>query len=98
MRINKVRISVDVERKIYDKHTVSRTELEEALVESAPLFFRAKEQRYLALVKKQRHLSIIFTFEQGTATIVTAYPSSDWQVKLYKRYRSGDSWNHTPKT
>jgi len=54
MRINKVRISVDVERKVYDKHTVSRTELEEALLESTPLFFRAKEQRYLALAKKDR--------------------------------------------
>lgn len=88
MHIKKINISVDVERKVYDKHTVSRTELEDSLLEGLPLFFNAKEGRYLALAKKQRHLSIIFTFEQGTATIITAYPSSDWQVRLYKRYRS----------
>lgn len=33
------------------------------------------------------YVTIIFEFEGGTAEIKTAYPSSKWQIDLYKRKR-----------
>ena len=87
MRITQIKISIDVEQKIYVQHGVSRKELEEALWEGSPIFFRAKGERYLALTKRPRYLTVIFIFGQGSADLITAYPSSEWQIKLYQRKR-----------
>ncbi len=46
---------------------------------------QARDGRYLAVGLANRYLTVIFEYEKGTANIVTSYPSSEWQVRLFKR-------------
>ena len=60
----------------------------EEILFSQPVVRRARDGRYMAIGLARRtasYLTVIFEFEKGAAEIVTAYPSSDWQIKLYKR-------------
>ncbi len=84
MRIHQVRISERIAEKIQAEHGVFPDEAEEILF-SNPIVRRAKDGRYMAIGLIDRYLTVIFEFERGTAEIVTAYPCSDWQVRLYKR-------------
>ena len=85
MRIKKVQIELETENKIFNKHGVARKEIEEGLLDNKPIFYKAKEGRYMALTHKFRYVTIIFRYEKGIANIKTAYLSSDWQIRLYKR-------------
>lgn len=85
MRIKNVQIELEVENKIFNKHGVARKEIEEGLLDTKPVFYKAKEGRYMALTHKFRYVTIIFRYKKGIANIKTAYPSSDWQIRLYKR-------------
>ncbi|MEK6963739.1 MAG: hypothetical protein AABX70_04885 [Nanoarchaeota archaeon] len=85
MLIKKALIERTIAEKIFIKHGVKTEEIEWALLRNEPKFFRAKESRYLCLAKTNRHITIIFVYEKENAKIITAYPSSNWQVKLYKR-------------
>lgn len=85
MKIKKVQIELEIEKKIFDKHGVARKEIEEGLLDNNPVFYKAKEGRYMALTHKFRYITIIFGYEKGIANVKTAYPSSDWQIRLYKR-------------
>ena len=85
MRIVRVLIESRIQEKLAKKHGVSRKEVEAALVEGHPLFFRARGGRYVAFARGERQLTIIFTYRRGIATVHTAYPSSDWQIRLYRR-------------
>jgi hypothetical protein len=80
MRIYEVRISEAIAEKIQAQHGVLPEDAEEILF-SQPVVRRARDGRYMA----NGYLTVIFEFEKGAAEIVTAYPSSDWQIKLYKR-------------
>jgi len=84
MRIHQVRISEWIAEKIQVEHGVFLDEAEEILF-SDPVVRRAKDGRYMAIGLIDRYLTVIFEFERGTAEIITAYPCSDWQVRLYKR-------------
>lgn len=85
MKIKKVLIVSSVEEKIFKKHGVRRKEIEEGLLTSRSLFYRVRDGKYMALTLGMRYTTIIFTYTQGIAEIRTAYPSSDWQIRLYKR-------------
>ncbi len=84
MRIHQIRISEWVAEKIQVEHGVFPDEAE-AILFSNPVVRRAKDGRYMAIGLIDRYLTVIFEFERGTAGIITAYPCSDWQVRLYKR-------------
>jgi len=84
MRIHQIRISEWVAEKIQVEHGVFPDEAEEILF-SAPVVRRAKDGRYMAIGLIDRYLTVIFEFERGTGEIITAYPCSDWQIRLYKR-------------
>jgi hypothetical protein len=84
MRIRRVLISESVAEKIYEKHRVLPEDAEEILF-SNPVIRRVKDGRYMAIGFIHRYLTVIFEYSQGVAKIVTAYPSSDWQVRLYRR-------------
>lgn len=62
-------------------------EIENTLLQNKPFFSKAKDGRYVALGKWNRYITIIFNYggKNKEADIVTAYPSSDWQIKLYRR-------------
>ena len=87
MMIEVVKISLQTKIKIYDKHGVTMEEIERTLVDNRPYCARTKDGRYVAIGQWNRHLTIIFNYnlQHKEATIITAYPSSAWQIKLYKR-------------
>lgn len=85
MRIKKIVLEKTVQEKILLKHGVRREEIERGLLEGKPIFFRAKDGKYMAISGYNRYLTIIFGYERKNATIVTAYESSAWQKRLYKK-------------
>ena len=85
MRIKKVVIDFYTEEKIYKKYGVYRKDIEDALFEGVSVFYRTKDDRYVAIASKERYITIIFLYQKEIATIITAYPSSDWQIKLFKK-------------
>jgi len=88
MRIKKIAIEFDTEEKINKKHGVYRKEIEDALFEGLSIFYRTKDDRYVAIASKERYITVIFLYQKKVATIITAYPSSDWQIKLFKKKKS----------
>ncbi len=84
MRIQAVSISSDVLEKLFRKG-IEVQEVEDALKGSSKHVFRTRKGRYLAITQHKRYLAIVFEYENGDAEIVTAYPPSDWEIKLYKK-------------
>ena len=87
MRIQKELIEENIEEKVNKKHGIYRKEIENALFEGKPIFFRTKEGKYVAIGHKEKYLTIVFLYEKQMAKVITAYSSSEWQMKLYKRRR-----------
>lgn len=85
MIIKKVFIDDETKFKIYNKHGVKFSEIEQALLLKNKFVKKIKEGKYIALTKSQRYLTIIFSMENGMAGIITAYPSSRWQIDLFQR-------------
>jgi len=83
MIIENIIIEDKVKEKVLDKHNVTAEEIKSVLLRN-PLVLRTKEKRYLAIGFGNRYLTIVFEYFRKTANIVTAYPSSEWQKKLYK--------------
>ena len=85
MRIQDVFISRRIADKIWEEHGVSADEAIDLLY-GDPMIRRAHEGRYMAVdLATGGFLTVIFEYQRGMAEIVTAYPSSDWQVKLFKK-------------
>lgn len=77
-----------VKEKILDKHNIGASEIKEILLNN-PYVLKARKGRYMAIGWSDKYLTIIFELEEdNTAFIITAYPSSDAQRKLYKRKRT----------
>ena len=85
MKIQKILIELKIEEKINKKHGIYRNEIEDALFEGKPIFYKSKENKYFAVGHKGRYITIVFLYQKKNAVVVTAYPSSEWQIKLYKR-------------
>lgn len=85
MKIKKILVEAAVQEKILYKHGIKREELENALLEGKPKFIRIRDSLYMAISHHNQYITTIFEYEQLTATIKTAYKSSDWQIKRYKR-------------
>ena len=85
MRIHDAFISQRIANKIWEEHGVSADEAIELLY-SNPMIRRARDGRYMAVgLSPSGYLTVIFEYHHGVAEIVTAYSSSDWQVKLFKK-------------
>jgi uncharacterized DUF497 family protein len=85
LRIHDVFISQRIADKIWEEHGVSADEAIE-LMYGDPMIRRARDGRYMAIgLSPSGYLTVIFEYHRGVAEIVTAYPSSDWQVKLFKK-------------
>jgi len=72
-----------IKEKILSKHNISASEIKHVIL-NRPYVLKAKENRYMAIGYYQRFITIIFEMVKSIAFIITAYPSSDAQVKLYK--------------
>lgn len=85
MRVRDVFISRRIADKIWEEHGVSADEAADLLY-GDPMIRRARKGRYMAVgLAAGGYLTVIFEYQRGTAEIVTAYPASDWQVRLLKR-------------
>jgi len=88
MLIKRVTISPEIAYKIRVKHGVKFEEVEKVLLTN-PLIYRIKDGRYIAIGTYVRFVTVIFEYDKCYANIITDYPSSDWQIKLYKRKKGG---------
>ncbi|MBI2076329.1 MAG: hypothetical protein HYT72_03730 [Candidatus Aenigmarchaeota archaeon] len=86
MIIENILIEDKVKEKVLKKHNVTAEEIKNVLLRN-PIVLRAKKKRYLAIGFDSRYLTIVFEYARKTANIVTTYPSSEWQKKLYKSKR-----------
>ena len=86
MRISKILIEDKIKEKILYKHNITAFEIKNLLL-SNPYILKTKDNRFMALGNVQKHITLIFEMIKDTAFIVTAYPSSDAQRKLYKHKR-----------
>ncbi len=61
-------------------------EIKKTLLEGKPYFSKTKDGRYFSIGKFNRYISVVFNHNKfNESEIITAYPSSDWQIKLHKR-------------
>jgi len=86
MIIKEVVIDKEVKVKIYNKHGIRFIEVKEMLLDK-PLVRRTRDGKYMAINLVERYITVIFSYYGGIADIITAYPSSDWQIKLFKKKR-----------
>ena len=84
MIIANVIIEDRVKEKILDKHGITANEIKNALAWK-PMVLKTRQKRYMAIGFHYRYITIVFEYDRKTANIVTSYPSSEWQIKLYKR-------------
>ncbi len=88
MLIKEVQIDKIIERKIYKKHGVIFYEVKNGLL-SNPYVKKTKDDRYIAITTFSIFITVIFTYENRIVDIITAYPSSKWQIKLFKNKKEG---------
>lgn len=84
MRITNILIEDKIKEKILSKHNVEANEIKQVML-SNPLILKSKKNRYVAIGQFQRYLTIVFELYKETAFIITAYPSSETQIKLHKK-------------
>jgi len=78
-------IKEEVKRKVFEKHGVYFEEVKHGFVNGKPVIYKTKEEKYLAITHHHRYITIIFTYKDNNANIITAYPSPKWQIRLYKK-------------
>lgn len=89
MKISKILIEDKIKEKILFKHNVNALEIKEVLSNN-PYILKTRESRYIAIGAidyYQKYITIIFEIIKDTLFIITAYPSSENQRKLYKLKR-----------
>ncbi len=86
MKIREIVIEERIKGKIFDKHSIENKEIQEIML-SNPFILKSKEQRYMAIGYYQRYITVIFEMLENVAFIITAYPSSEAQIRLWKRKR-----------
>ena len=83
MIIENILIEDQAKAKILEKHNVTADEIK-TILPGKVLTLKTHSKRYIAVGFGYRYLTIVFEYENKTVNIITAYPSSDWQIKLYK--------------
>ncbi|MBI2507919.1 hypothetical protein HYV89_03120 [Candidatus Woesearchaeota archaeon] len=88
MIIELIRLRRNIKEKIETKHSITLIEIEKVLLENKPKFRKAKDC-FIGIGLWKRYLTIFFKYNEKIkeAEIITAYPSSKWQIKLYKRMK-----------
>ena len=85
MQLEDVYIEEAVQEKVAKKHGVSREETEAVLLADEPKHFKTRAGRYMAIGFIEKYISVVYENHNGVAIVITAYPSSQWQVRMYKR-------------
>lgn len=84
MRIRQIEIKNWRKRKILHKHGVSECEVR-MLFENPHFVSKTRNGCCMAIGCPERYLTVVFKMEGSAANIITAYPSSENQINLYKR-------------
>lgn len=84
MQIVDVYLGQEIEEKILTKHGVLREEVEEMLLADEPRYFRTRKGRYSAVGITNRFITVIFEYSNGLAKVITAYCSSNTQIRRYR--------------
>jgi len=84
MRIRRILIEDIVQEKILG-HGLQREEVENGLLYGNPKFSKDRHGRYLAITHHSRYITVVFEYISFNVEVITAYPSSDWQIRRYKR-------------
>ncbi|CAD6492041.1 MAG: hypothetical protein CHKLHMKO_00222 [Candidatus Argoarchaeum ethanivorans] len=70
--------------KIESKHRLNPLVAKEVL-SGAPYIEKVGGNQYMAIgLSYEGYVTIFFKYCSGTAEIITAYPSTEWQVDLYR--------------
>lgn len=77
--------SPDVEEKILYKHRVELDELKDALKYGKPKFIKQEGKIYMALTHHLRYITMIFEYNKPFANVITAYSSSEPQIRKYNK-------------
>jgi len=84
MRIRKILIEGLAREKIL-KHGLQAGEVENALLHGNPKITKERYRRYVAITSHNRYITVIFEYANFNAEVITAYKSSDWQIRKYQR-------------
>ena len=83
MRITDVLIEDRIKEKVFNSHSITALEIKQTMLNN-PYTLKARTNRYMAIGYCQRFITLIFEMMGTIAFIITAYPSSNAQIKLYK--------------
>ena len=86
MKITDILIEEKIKEKILWKHNIKALDIREVLF-NKPYVLKVSKERFMAIGHNHKFVTIIFELMKNTAFIVTAYPSSGAQRKLYKQRR-----------
>jgi len=84
MKIRKVSIDELAQEKVLE-HGLKIDEVENGILFGNPNFSKDRYGRYLAITHHNLYITIVFEYVNFCAYVITAYPSSDWQIRKYKR-------------
>ena len=84
MKIRKVLIEEWAQEKIIG-HGLKRKEVENGIYFGSPKFSKDKYGRYVAITNHNRYITVVLEYANFNANVITAYPSSNWQIRKYKR-------------
>lgn len=85
MKIDKILVQLEVQEKILWKHGITREELENALLEGKPKFFKIRANVYMAVAHYSHYITVVFEYDKNNAVVKTAYKSADWQIRKYSK-------------
>ena len=78
-------IEQNIEEKILHKHGIKMGELKDALKYGKPRIRKIRDNIYMAVTYYIRYITLIFEYEKPFGRITTAYPSDDWQIRVYNK-------------
>jgi len=85
MKNIKYYLKPETEEKILHKHGIKIEELNEALKYGKPRIRKIRDNIYMTVTYYTRYITIIFEYENPNGKITTAYPSDDWQIRIYNK-------------
>ena len=86
MRVRKIIIEDWAQEKILG-HGLKREEVENGLFLGKPKFLKDRHGRYLAITNYNLYITIVFEHVNFNAKMITAYPSSGWQMSRTTSHR-----------
>ena len=85
MKNMQLHISHNVQEKILHKHGIGISELKEALKHGKPKVIKLKGNIYMAITHYLRYITMIFEYNKPIADVITAYTSSEQQIRRYNK-------------